>query len=336
MQVKDNTTNTVKSLANSTLNMVSASGVKSSIFSAVSGGESPIIYKNAHAYKSVLVYRAQRMAVQAASQLVTDAVEAGISKLKSAVKKKLKLSDSNTTSGTQSSTYNVIENMTIVSEVEGYELKAMYADVGSSKVSHYFYTRAINGRTVYEALILSYESDEKYAFYDSIDEGTYDTTTVLFYDLAPQISMQSTKNVILTKVQGRDYTRKELVAGGDLSFTVNGVMVDKWRNYYPSEQVKYFLQVMQYGGVLDVQNILFNNYGVKKVLITGYSLPQPSCKNMQPYSFNCVAVESKQEETEDTLNSALPEITIDFDTSSVLVAQSKSETATVSDTTTNI
>lgn len=339
MTVKNTATNTVKNLASSVIDNISASSIKSSLFKALSGDDSPITYKNTHAYKSVLVYRAQRMAVQAASQVVTNALESGLNKLKSTLKSKLKLTENNTTSVSESSTYNVVQDTFPTDDSLHYGRKLMYEEKGSTSVVHTFYPRAINGKAVYESLILSYETEEPYTFYDRMDDTTYKTSTVLFYDLAPQIDVQSEKNVVLTKVQGRDYSRKELVAGGDMSFTVSGVMVDKKRGNYPAEQVKYFLDVMKYGGILSVNNILFNNYGVYKVLITGFSMQQPEGKNMQPYSFSCVAVEStSNEELYDTINAVISSVMEDMSTKeqSLTSAQAEGETASISDNTTNV
>lgn len=339
MTVKNTATNTVKNLANSVIDNISTSSIKSSLFKALSGDDSPITYKNTHAYKSVLVYRAQRMAVQAASQVVTNALESGLNKLKSTLKSKLKLTENNTTSISESSTYNVVESTFPTDDSVRFGRMYMHEEKENTTVVHTFYPRAINGKVVYESLILSYEAEDPYTFYDRMDNTTCTTSTVLFYDLAPQINVQSDKNVILTKVQGRDYSRKEIVAGGDMSFTVNGVMVDKKRGNYPAEQVKYFLDVMQYGGVLSVNNILFNNYGVYKVLITGFSMQQPEGKNMQPYSFNCVAVEGTQStETYDTINAVISTMMEDMDAKgqALMSAQAEGETATVSDNISNV
>lgn len=45
---------------------------------------------------------------------------------------------------------------------------------------------------------------------------------VTFVDLGPQVQVASRNNILLTQVQGRDYTRKEFISGGDLEITING------------------------------------------------------------------------------------------------------------------
>ncbi len=120
---------------------------------------------------------------------------------------------------------------------------------------------------------------------------TYSTRTVFHIDLVPKVSMSSSKNIVLTQVQGRDFTRKELVSGGDLTYTVNGTIVSDDEGVYPSEAVKRFIRIMQYNGIVNVNFITFGLLGVKRIIIKDFSLGTPEFKNIQPYSFTCVAVE---------------------------------------------
>lgn len=119
----------------------------------------------------------------------------------------------------------------------------------------------------------------------------FDTKTVFHIDLSPQISMSSTKNVVLTQVQGRDFTRKELVSGGDMIYTVNGSIVSDDEGVYPTEAVKRFIKIMQYNGIVNVNFITFGLLGVTKIIIKDFSLGTIQYKNIQPYSFTCIAVE---------------------------------------------
>lgn len=202
---------------------------------------------------------------------------------------------------------------------------------GKAKASitqHTLIAKTKYGRPVPEALILSYEMDDKeppititdtyitgnpttsyrlkekntlkklwdprneYEIDDAqVDELSYETRTVFHIDLAPQVSMNSNKNVVLTQVQGRDYTRKELVSGGDLTYSVSGNIVSDEEGVYPAEAVKRFIKIMQHNGIINVNFITFGLLGVKRIIIKDFSLGAIVCKNMQPYSFTCVAVE---------------------------------------------
>lgn len=115
---------------------------------------------------------------------------------------------------------------------------------------------------------------------------------IAFCDLGANVSSQSSNNLILTKVQGRDYSRKELVSGGDINFTVTGKIVSNYPDVYPYEDVSKFVKLMQYKGILKVYNILFQQYNVTQIIIKDFQMGQDDgFKNVQPYQFTCVAVE---------------------------------------------
>ena len=120
---------------------------------------------------------------------------------------------------------------------------------------------------------------------------SFDTKTVFHIDLAPKVSMNSSKNIILTQVQGRDFTRKELVSGGDMTYTISGSIVSNDEGVYPTEAVKRFVKIMQHNGIVNVNFITFGLLGVTRVIIKDFSLDAAEYKNIQPYSFTCVAVE---------------------------------------------
>lgn len=119
----------------------------------------------------------------------------------------------------------------------------------------------------------------------------FKTRTVFHIDLAPRISMSSSKNLVLTQVQGRDFSRKELVSGGDMTYSVNGAIVSDIEGVYPAEAVKRFVKIMQYNGIINVNHFTFGLLGIKKIVIKDFNLDTPEYKNVQPYSFSCVAVE---------------------------------------------
>lgn len=198
------------------------------------------------------------------------------------------------------------------------------------------------GRVVPEALMIHYDAEDnihyKFTSYEnqvdpvsgqhtgtSIKTDEFDSKTVLFFDVCPSVSVNSGKNIIMTQVQGRDYTRKELVSGGDLTFTISGsivahnaalenVMEKKGKKsqavatnsvvQYPETQVQKFIQIMQHPGIINVHHFLFRQFNVTRIIIKDFSLKQPEFKNIQPYEFTCVAVEPDEDVMvkQDTIN----------------------------------
>lgn len=150
------------------------------------------------------------------------------------------------------------------------------------------------GRLVKESLMLYYET-EKEMDITTIEgvgkEKITKTKTLCFFDVNAQVSQSTTKNVILTKVQGRDYTRKELVSGGDIVFTVNGMINSNLMGVYPSDAVKKFVQLCQYNGVIKINHFLAKQFGVTQVIVQDFKLNTQDCLNIQPYSMTLIAVE---------------------------------------------
>lgn len=132
-----------------------------------------------------------------------------------------------------------------------------------------------------------------------------------FLDLGAIVQAQSSNNLVLTKVQGRDYSRKELISGGDVNFTVTGKIVSNYPDVYPYAEVSKFVTLMQHKGVIQVYNLLFQQFNVTQILIKDFQMGQnEGFKNVQPYSFTCVAVEPDNAVTvvEDTINATNLEI----------------------------
>jgi len=129
----------------------------------------------------------------------------------------------------------------------------------------------------------------------------------VFLDLGAIVQAQSGNNLILSKVQGRDYSRKELISGSDITFSVTGQIASNYPDVYPYEDVSKFITLMQHKGVIHVFNILFQQFNVTQILIKDFQLGQnKGFKNIQPYSFTCVAVEPGDavEVVEDTISAA--------------------------------
>lgn len=116
----------------------------------------------------------------------------------------------------------------------------------------------------------------------------------IFVDLQPQIQVSTKNNVVLTTVQGRDFTRKELVSGGDYEITINGKITSKYPDVYPDAEVSKFLKLMQYRGVLTCDNTILRQFNISRLIVLNYSLPSTECRNVQPYTLTCVAVEPSE------------------------------------------
>lgn len=151
------------------------------------------------------------------------------------------------------------------------------------------------------------------------ENGNYITNNfvsnwLVWYDVTAMITVNSEKNLVITKVQGRDYSRKELISNGDIKFSVSGTLSSDMADIYPESELQKFRQIMQYKGVVKVNNQVMAQYGIDKIVITDWSVDtkEEGMKSMINYSFNAVGVQPIKELSVETdtitiLNQALEE-----------------------------
>lgn len=157
------------------------------------------------------------------------------------------------------------------------------------------YTDSIVGRVVqdYLELVISEEGN----YFDSATgkvEKNSKYGLFTFVDLQPMVQVSSKNNVVMTQVQGRDCSRKEYISGGDLEISISGKITSKYADVYPEAEVSKFLKLMQFKGVIDCENTVLRQFNIDKLIVLNYSLSATDCRNVQPYSLSCVAVEPSE------------------------------------------
>ena len=135
-------------------------------------------------------------------------------------------------------------------------------------------------------------------------ESTFESKYLVWSDATSMITFQSNKNTIITPVVGRDYSRKELASNGDIKFSVSGHILSGMAEVFPTEQVQKFTQIMQYKGLIEINNILLDQFGIEKILVLDFSItPLEGTKSQVDYSFNAIGIQPRHEIeiTDDTL-----------------------------------
>ena len=148
-------------------------------------------------------------------------------------------------------------------------------------------------------------ADSEGKFTKANGNGEISSDHLVWYDTTALISLSSDKDLILTRVTGRDYSRKELVSNGDLNFSISGHITSGIPDIYPSSEVQKFRQVMQYKGIIEVNNEFLDQWGVKKIVIKSFNLPSnEGNKSVQDYSFEAVGIQPDAEANvvEDTIS----------------------------------
>lgn len=119
--------------------------------------------------------------------------------------------------------------------------------------------------------------------------NSFTSDTLVWYDPTALVTVQSQKNYILTKVNGRDYSRKELISNGDIEFSITGRINSNLPDVYPTNEIRKFIQIMQYKGLVKINSQIVDQYHIDKIFIKDYSLPQKEgYRNIQEYTINCV------------------------------------------------
>lgn len=111
------------------------------------------------------------------------------------------------------------------------------------------YTDSIVGRVVADYLELNIGEEGNY--FDTKTgkvESNQKYGLVTFVDLQPTVQVSSKNNIVMTQVQGRDYTRKEFISGGDLEVSINGKITSKYPDIYPEAEISKLLKMVQYKG----------------------------------------------------------------------------------------
>ena len=171
----------------------------------------------------------------------------------------------------------------LIKDQQAVAIQKSYTDsiVGKNIVMDYL-ELSVDGGCVY------YDSQKHIVI--TVEKGE----AVKFVDLQPEVSVSSKNNILLTPVQGRDYSRKELISGGDLEISITGKITSKYPDVYPEAEVSKFLKLMQFKCAINCDNTILRQFKISKLIVLDYSLPAPTYRNIQPYTLHCVAVETSE------------------------------------------
>ena len=171
---------------------------------------------------NIIVFEARRTAVQIAQKAVDDAINYGYKKIREAQWKQRSASIKQV----QAAHNKLIEDGEKVDNEQG--LGYIYDTQGQRFTAVGKYENHVK-----DALILSIPGKTILSKQTTTPSGALVKTNVtydllIFSDLSAKINMDTAKNLILTKVMGRDRSRKELVSNDDLLFIVQGNVVSDY------------------------------------------------------------------------------------------------------------
>lgn len=119
---------------------------------------------------------------------------------------------------------------------------------------------------------------------------------LVWWDCTAIITINSEKNLIATRVSGRDYSRKELVSNGDIQISVSGRINSNLPDVYPTSEIQKFIQIMNYKGIVRVNSQYLSQFGIDRLVIQNFNMPQKEgYKNLQEYSFSAIGMQPDKE-----------------------------------------
>lgn len=110
-----------------------------------------------------------------------------------------------------------------------------------------------------------------------------------FVDAHAILKVNENKNILMTKVQGRDLTRKEYISGGDYMISITGKIVSPYQDVYPTEEVTKLLKILKHKGVIKCRSPFLDIFEVSTMIVLSYDFPQSAgFSNVQTYTINAV------------------------------------------------
>ena len=107
------------------------------------------------------------------------------------------------------------------------------------------------------------------------------------------LSVNQSKNIITTNVQGRNGSVKEYVSDGDFAISISGVLTGAGADIYPEIEAINIIEILKAPVSLKVESEFLNFFGIDEIVVTGYSMPQVSgSRNTQPFQINALSDEA--------------------------------------------
>lgn len=110
-----------------------------------------------------------------------------------------------------------------------------------------------------------------------------------FVDAHAVLKINESKNILLTKVQGRDLTRKEYISGGDYMISITGKIVSPYQDVYPTEEMSNLLKILKHKGVIKCRSPFLDIFEISTMIVLSYDFPQViGSSNVQNYTISAV------------------------------------------------
>jgi hypothetical protein len=104
------------------------------------------------------------------------------------------------------------------------------------------------------------------------------------------ITVERQKKVVITPIVGREGTVKEFINNGDYHITVNGQIVADFENYFPTNKLKAFNEIVNLESEINVSSAFLNHFNITTVVILNATVSENrAVKNAVPFSMVMVS-----------------------------------------------
>ena len=102
------------------------------------------------------------------------------------------------------------------------------------------------------------------------------------------VDVKQTKNIVKTKVQGRDGEVKEYISDGDYIVNLRGAFVNTFQKSYPKEVVKQLIRLCQEKDALNVTSEYLLMFNIHELVVEEFNFSQEEGKqNIQKFELRC-------------------------------------------------
>jgi hypothetical protein len=101
------------------------------------------------------------------------------------------------------------------------------------------------------------------------------------------ITVNQTRNIIKTPIQGRNGTIKEYISDGDFELNIKGVIISPYMLQYPADEVSIFIELMGLQKQIPVASEFLQRFGIDAIVIDSYNIGERlGSRNEVPFEIN--------------------------------------------------
>lgn len=102
------------------------------------------------------------------------------------------------------------------------------------------------------------------------------------------VSFNTSKNIVTTKLQGRDGTVKEYIAAGDYIIEVKGLLTYNGLRW-PRDEAMKLRKFLEAKTSLEIAHEILNAFNIYEIVITDYNFPVTPFINVLPFTFSAIS-----------------------------------------------